>query len=929
MYLDDSGNPTDTACHYLMRSGKKLDVSEYQLLADSFKGYTFVPYQFEKELTEAPFILPYLSVDDLLSDGIELHIDILKILAALHSDLLSKYRIIGTQDTFKIFNLDGGRNYLDNVSNELRKKLVQAGFYYVPKQVQALFVSPNNYAYYFKTNTTLASKVIERLPNTYELLPVIKDCNADIINKYLDSINEIAIDEHIEDSDIRWQLIQFAVSRSSDANNYIEQFKRAIRHKKEKLPNTIKSDSITSSSGVCYSLYELNQEYKEENELIDSFFRCLPSEDKTTWFKTTFYSDAIECIAEEDLYEDLKREHLSIEQLRFCLDYSLHFSPDHDSLKIDDDKKLREAMDMIKANSYYGFDKYFKIEGFNPDVQAFAEQELLTKEEYLPALLHNWLKDNPDGVSLFSTLRKNIDPYIAIRSAIKNNNEAVGFPSFADSKLTDLTISWLLNSNIVYLFDSMSYRQISMVIENLPEEFEPKVFLRYTGKIDEPSSGMILPTFILEEYQTDAKFLSWYNWTYSDTFKELLKNNVKLQQFFANNIVFCYGQQDMLVNHQLGKAPRIEIAPSAITSSTTYKEFASPPYDKWKLMPESKGIVINLSKEPIGVNFILRCNGETLFSTEMRNREYGYEANKYVVIQYPNAERLTPLKTIEKYIAEMNFFKEPFIVLQGLYVEQLEQLETIAEEKGLDIHSLVETADSKRGNQEYTYVKMSENLSKESLQKAAESLSDDMIDSIETLKDIAENLSPDELQELAENKDKLLEMLADLNDEDESQESQVRQIIGYIGELIYEHYLKETLKVDYEFSADKGVGEYDFKYTDTDGHTVYVDVKTNLYSLKDGNSPFYLHRTQNGFMHENPQADYRIVRISLKDLHLDKGRDSYSTLRGVYGKDQNPRDNSRLKEDCRKLALHYWKHAQIEEFTSDSPEYVIRIEIRQ
>ena len=192
------------------------------MLADSFKGHTFVPYQFEKELTEAPFTLPYLSVDDLLSDGIELHIDILKILATLHSDLLGRYRIIGTQDTFKIFNLDGGRNYLDNVSNELRKKLVQAGFYYVPEQVQALFASHKNYAYYFKTNTTLASKVIERLPNTYELLPVIKDCNADIINQYLDSINEIAIDNHIEEDDIRWRLIQFAVSRSSDTKNYIE-----------------------------------------------------------------------------------------------------------------------------------------------------------------------------------------------------------------------------------------------------------------------------------------------------------------------------------------------------------------------------------------------------------------------------------------------------------------------------------------------------------------------------------------------------------------------------------------------------------------------------------------------------------------------------------------------------------------------------------
>jgi hypothetical protein len=146
VYLDDSGKPTDTACHYLMRYGRKLDIREYQLLADSFKGHTFVPYQFEKELTEAPFTLPSLSVDDLLSDGIELHIDILKILATLHSDLLGRYRIIGTQDTFKIFNLDGGRNYLDNVSNELRKKLVQAGFYYVLEQVQALFGSHNNYA---------------------------------------------------------------------------------------------------------------------------------------------------------------------------------------------------------------------------------------------------------------------------------------------------------------------------------------------------------------------------------------------------------------------------------------------------------------------------------------------------------------------------------------------------------------------------------------------------------------------------------------------------------------------------------------------------------------------------------------------------------------------------------------------------------------
>jgi hypothetical protein len=306
-------------------------------------------------------------------------------------------------------------------------------------------------------------------------------------------------------------------------------------------------------------------------------------------------------------------------------------------------------------------------------------------------------------------------------------------------------------------------------------------------------------------------------------------------------------------------------------------------------------------------------NREQVFSKAIDNKEFGYDTNALVVVQYPNPEKLSAIKMIEKHIADMEFFQQPFIVLQGLYVDQLEKLEQLAEEKGSDITTIIQTIETSHNDN---------NAENGANLKVAE-------DKLETVKELAESFDADELVILTKNKDKLLELLFDLNDTNETEESKVRQIIGYIGELIYEHYLKETLRVDYEFSADKGVGEYDFKYTDTDGHTVYVDVKTNLYSLKDGNSPFYLHRTQNGFMHENPQADYRIVRISLKDLHLDKGRDSYATVRGVHGKDQNPRDNSRLKEDCRKLALHYWKHAQIEEFTSDSPEYAIRIERRQ
>ena len=53
---------------------------------------------------------------------------------------------------------------------------------------------------------------------------------------------------------------------------------------------------------------------------------------------------------------------------------------------------------------------------------------------------------------------------------------------------------------------------------------------------------------------------------------------------------------------------------------------------------------------------------------------------------------------IEKHIADMEFFQQPFIVLQGLYVDQLEKLEQIAEEKGTDIATIVQTSEKSISN---------------------------------------------------------------------------------------------------------------------------------------------------------------------------------------------------------------------------------------
>ena len=84
----------------------------------------------------------------------------------------------------------------------------------------------------------------------------------------------------------------------------------------------------------------------------------------------------------------------------------------------------------------------------------------------------------------------------------------------------------------------------------------------------------------------------------------------------------------------------------------------------------------------------------------MEDRDYGFDVMKMVVVKHPNAEKLSPLKVIEKNIADMSFFKEPFIYLQGLYVEQMERLEEHAMEMGTDIEEVIASTAKNLGNKD-------------------------------------------------------------------------------------------------------------------------------------------------------------------------------------------------------------------------------------
>ena len=252
----------------------------------------------------------------------------------------------------------------------------------------------------------------------------------------------------------------------------------------------------------------------------------------------------------------------------------------------------------------------------------------------------------------------------------------------------------------------------------------------------------------------------------------------------------------------------------------------------------------------------------------------------------------------------------------------IDELENVSAQKIAEAEAAIAAAEN--GIQiadDELVIKKNPEVSEDKIQDVIDNITEEAADKIESLNEIANNFDEDEMKDLIDNMDKVKQILDDVIEEEK--ESQVRQTIGFIGELIYSHYLENKKLVkdkDFIHAALEGVGEYDFEIKP---EKMFVDVKTTLYSLKDGTAPFYLHRSQNVFMQKHPDSKYHIVRISLNDLNLKK---SYEELRDTYGKDANPLENPHLKKRCEEVAKRYWRGARIEEFDALSPEYAIRIE---
>lgn len=1034
LYFDASGKPT-TVVHSMVKNVGKLAEGDYEIAQSIFSDVKLLPYRFYKKLNSAPFGLNRLGVADLIDDGKQVSKEQLVILGKIEDGFLKTYYLKEINGNYRIYNLNGGQNYINKLEKTLEMTLANNGFYHIPESAQSIFRECTiSMDYNLANNNQLMLSIIENFDthSLTDIFPLIEKCHDTVLSNYYSCLPELSINSKLDETDVKWRIIEVAARRSNEELHLKHMIFAKIRHKNLKLADEI-VDEIVEVADHKYDIYALDSNYKVSNGHISSFLKCLP-DGKEQFFKKEFYSGKQTTIDAQTAYFGIYRNYLNLEQLRFCLDYALTNKLEGVSFNTVSSVSITAVLDMVENNNFKGFDKYYTLAGFNSSIQVYAESDILLDREKLPNEIFIWLEDHQNGVSLFNRLRSSGENLMVYRRSIKDVKRHSGSIYLANDNLTKDTLEWLLLQRIICVKDSDQYKNLQDFINGLPEDFVELPFFQYNGEVSVDDGTKTVKAILkFNLYTAGSPFLSGAG----VEFAECLSTDQNLKTFIKNSNVFEHPGFAIIYKHNLTKMPCWEVRHGFLSGN--YKELDYSNYKVWKGMRESEGVTLYTSDKPIGVTLSIYFGKNELFSVKRRNSECGNNPiTKQVVVRYPNDDDLSKMKTIEKYSKGISWLKDPLIALLGLYVNETDVLQKIADDKGVDLKDVIDVAKSaiedsgvdvstlkifkespvvfkniastfdegtlkkivdntiqiqsllnrlsrseldiicslptdiiksleKISNNDLEMMLMNYDKFKVWLSLGATDIDNNMIDLFvkftegldydtsdeledymkslfdtyrsfskdgwekfrqnrDTIIDIVDKFSEDELKKIAESYQDLHDFLEELEQQEEQKDrdASISSIIGYIGELIFEQYLVQN-QIMYEFSADNGVAEYDFiVYPSTSGKEHYIDVKTTRNTLTDGHSPMYIHKSQDEFLKSHPGVVYRFIRVSLHDLKDDLETE-YELLRDQYGYDADPRDpnNNGLKKDCQDIAKRYWTKANISDFEDASPIYRI------
>ncbi len=922
--IGDDGCPVHESSQFL--KGKHLE-EDYEIIRETFaKSCRIIPYKYADMMSNPAFDYSRrtIGVEDLIESTATYSIRQVRAFLNSSPDLLNRFWIEQCEDAYKFHKSGNARaryNFIISASygflTEIRTTLAEAGYHEIPQQVQTLM--KNASAYDIATNI---EEALGQCADVTSLFPIVRTQNDKVKQMYFDKLPIQNIDSKIEEDSLLWAVITYVIKNYEEYGAFLRQ---KIYIKGKPMPESLQA-SVVKVGDRLYDLYRLLPGVKECNSIVKSLEEYLPNADA---FRAKFFATE-ESPSAADVYAKVNKDQLSVYQLEFCLDCSLNINEQRafqeHALRLAQSAALQEALDMVSVRAFKDFDRFWVISGFDKSSQVMADDSLLLPEEKLPEALYDWLKADAGRCGFIDGLMDGSNPYIRLRKALKHGGAYVSGLTIANADTLLLpTISWILSETGEVVEESDRFRLLKDFINRLPQDVSTVIGMRYTGKCvnsaertsnpDEINSHRAL--FEVIEIDLECALLNADN---VEGFASLLNGCQRLADCVASNRLLYPVYFDSLELPVWSVSRQMELKGDEVV-------WNEPIYRKWK---DKCGTSVYISGHPVPTSLTVTCGERVIFSdTQEAGVDFGgNEWKKYVVVCSKTHSVDVILNILKKVANNMHWFRSDFIELQAMRIDTFETLRREAEAKGTSLEALVAAAGVGSAVQGSSAMDQTpggayslclpESMSEQFAQQLLDSVADDQTAGV--MLNILTIFTPDELLQMSQNP----ELVSDALINPEEPESKVRRIIGYIGELIFKEYLEKHLDVSYEFSADRGEGRYDFvMHSDKDeSERLYVDVKTNLYSFEDGNYPFHLHRSQNKFIHEHPEAQFRIVRISLTDLNVRK---EYERLVKIHGKDMDPRKNDHLRSDCERIARNYWKGARIESFLEASPQYKLSI----
>lgn len=881
LYLDENLVPTSSE-QYKLDNASVLSDEEYRTIVSLFPQYSLLPVAYRKELSEKPFLSSVNSraIKEMIADGNEYSFEQVRLFFKLDKNLLNRFIVTNGSGKFVFKHKGNSFNVISDssLSEEQRAIFEEVGGVFIPKEIEALLTDNTKHDFsprIWKDSSPL-QRAVSDANDAKPLFSIVKRLGDEAINELLRKI-EIDIDDNIAESDIRWEIINHSIRNEQ----FIDLTRKCISINGDRLPQNITEQFITCN-GQPHNIYDLIDEIKEDNEIIERLGRYLSKQMRDS-FVEAFYRDPVR-LTTEKVYDRLETDCLTLSQFSFCMDYAYENNLDNEDFSLADESEIKDALQIVKERDYKGFDRYFSIPGFNKNVQVYAPEELLLEEEVLSPVVYEWIKNDKNNLSLFSSLKsEKKTSLIKLRRAVLDNMDWDCHndirKELEDNDLVNRTSEWLLSVKEFATKQNKSFDAIQTYADKLSEIEEIVLLQLTTDSNNDPIYRLV------QMSDADGYYI------YEDEARqilELMKKSVgtQIQSLLEDECLMILPSKEFAGRHSIGEESIIQIE-KAPAKDKTAREWDDKVYKKWT---KESGIQIFITPQNVSTSVVFKTSDKTIKTIGFKDGADGFKKNEMIILKDPSPKKVSQSLTdiCNRMGDDYKWFHQPFIqylsmALNGVE-EESEDTTTASTDQGYPTNHGISYGPSVGHGSGNLNVK-EEN---KDILKALDEWEHDLLD---WMKD-----NKDEIEHLKKNPD-----------------SQIRKISGYLGEQLYYQYMRK-LGIKVEDITEEGFADFQKE----DGS---VDVKTNIGSMRSEPKPIHLHKETQRYLNENPQNQLFIFHISLADVGIES---DYRELERRYGKYADPRLDDKLRKECDDLAVKYWKKKNVDDFRDETCEYLLK-----